>query len=223
MSARSGDMKPVSYGLMTDLAALTATVRVNTGVPLLVDPRWWSAGPLGIAGDASVSQHEGGYGGNVLHYTFSGVWSAAARRYCDISTLELYTVAFIVVIAGSRAGLSGRRLVVRSDNDPAVKAINKRSSLKPPMAAAIRAVDAACEAFGIEILMEHLPGERNVIADALSRHGRERAVTLLRRLAGREPIHCELPEEWTTGPPMRAMLRVARRWRPTGVRHGSAI
>ena len=40
-----------------------------------------------------------------------------------------------------------------------------------PMAAALRAVDAACEAFGIEILMEHIPGERNVIADALSRLG----------------------------------------------------
>ena len=46
--------KPVSYGLLADLAALTSTISVNAGVPLIVDPRWWTAGELGIAGDGRM-------------------------------------------------------------------------------------------------------------------------------------------------------------------------
>ena len=65
MAARAEHNKPVSRQLLIDLAAITATVRVNIGVPFLVDPRWWHAGLLGIAGDASVSDTAGGYGGNV--------------------------------------------------------------------------------------------------------------------------------------------------------------
>ena len=52
------------------------TISVN--MPLIVDPRWYHAGELGIAADASVSDLEGGYGGNVQHCAFFGVWSAAA-------------------------------------------------------------------------------------------------------------------------------------------------
>ena len=223
LAARSGSMKPVAYGLMVDLAALTATVRTNAGVPLIVDPRWWSAGELGIACDASVADDSGGYGGNVQHFAFAGEWSAAARKYCDISTLELFTIAFLVVIAGARAGLAGRRIVVRSDNEAAVKAYNKRGSTAPTMGAAVRAVDAACEAHAIDVLLVHIPGERNVIADKLSRGDVDEALGLLRQLTGAEPQLCRLPDEWTTGPPMKSMLRAAKRWRPAGVRHGSAV
>ena len=65
--------------------------------------------------------------------------------------------------------MAGRRLVMRSDNKPTVTCINKRGSTKPTMAAARRAVDAACEAYDIEVLLLHIPGRRNAIADALSR------------------------------------------------------
>ena len=222
MAARRGDMKPVSHGLLTDLAALSATVRENRGVPLLVDPRWYHAGELGMAADASVSDDDGGYGGNVQQYAFSGVWAAAARRWCDISTLELYTVAFMVVVAGRHAGLTGRRLIMRSDNMPTVMTINKRGSSKPTMGAAYSAVDAACEAYCIDVLMVHVPGRRNVIADAYSRGRHDEADGLLRRLTGAEPVHCEIPAEWAEGAPMRALIAAAKRWRPKGVRHGTA-
>ena len=223
MAARKGDMKPVSHQLMLDIAALTATVRVNAGVPMLVDPRWWHAGQLGIAGDASVSDTDGGYGGNVREFAFHGAWTAAQRRMLDISTLELYTVALLVVTAGAFAGLGGKRLVMRSDNEPTVVCVNKRGSTTPTMAAARRAVDAACEAYDIEVLMVHIKGKRNVIADALSRGDIDGARARLRQLTGREPQIVTLPGEWTGGPHMRALLRAARRWRPMGVRHGTAV
>ena len=44
MAARAERNKPVSRQLLIDLAAITATVRINVGVPLIVDPRWWHAG-----------------------------------------------------------------------------------------------------------------------------------------------------------------------------------
>ena len=223
MAARAAETKPVSHQLMLDLAALTATVRVNVGVPMLVDPRWYHAGLLGIAGDASVSDTDGGYGGNVQHFAFHGVWTAAQRKMLDISTLELYTVAFLVVTAGAFGGHAGKRLVMRSDNEPTVVCVNKRGSTKPTMAAARRAVDAACEAYDIEVLMLHIPGKRNPIADALSRGDIDEAKRRLRELNGREAEIVSLPTEWTDGPPMRALLRAAKRWRPSGVRHGAAV
>ena len=62
-----------------------------------------------------------------------------------------------------------------------------------------------------------------VLADKLSRSDVDDALGLLRRLTGAEPLLCRLPDEWTTGPPMKSMLRAAKRWRPAGVRHGSAV
>ena len=220
MAARSGGMKPVSHGWLTDLAALTATIEANAGVPMLVDPRWWSAGALGIAGDASVSDDEGGYGGNVLRFAFHGVWTAEQRRLLDISALELYTVVFIVVVAATFAGLGGRRIVVRSDNAPTVDAVNRCGSTSPTMEAARKALDAACSAFNVEVMMLHIPGKRNVIADAFSRGAIDEGLRLLRSTVGEEPEICEIPAAWSGGPCMRELLRVARRWRPDGVRRG---
>ena len=129
-------------------------------------------------------------------------------------------MAFLVVVAGMFAGLTGRRIVMRSDNAPTVQAVNKHGSSKPPMGAAMRAVDAACEAFCIEVIMLHIPGRRNVIADAYSRGAIDEANRLLRRLAGCEPEIVPLPAEWLSGPPMRELERVSKRWRPSGVAHG---
>ena len=169
-----------------------------------------------------MSDLEGGYGGNVQHFAFHGLWTEEQRRYLDISVLELWTVVFLVVLAGHFAGMSGKRLVMRSDNDPTVRAANKRGSVKPTMAAAVRALDAACEAYNIEVLLVHIPGKRNVIADALSRGAIDEALGLIRNLTGTEPVVCTIPPEWTSGPQMAAFMRIAKRWRPAGVRHGRA-
>ena len=112
---------------------------------------------------------------------------------------------------------------MRSDNEPTVVCVNKRGSTTPTMAAVRRTVDAACEAYDIEVLMVHITGKRNVIADALSRGDIDGARARLRQLTGREPQIVTLPGEWTGGPHMRALLRAARRWRPMGVRHGTAV
>ena len=68
----------------------------------------------------------------------------------------------------------------------------------------MRALDAACEAYNIEVLLVHIAGKRNVIADALSRGAIDEALELLRRLTGVEPVVCTIPAEWTEGPQMKS-------------------
>ena len=223
MAARRGDMKPVSHAWLADLATLKTVVECNAGAPMLVDPRWMDAGPLGIAGDASVSDAAGGFGGNVLACAFHGEWTDEERRLLDISTLELYTVVFLAIVAGFHAGLRGKRLVMRSDNIAAVNVINRMAPQAPPMEAALRALHAACEAAGVEVLMEHIPGVRNTIADKYSRGDVSGADAELGTLVGRTPEHVEIPAQWRRGPPMRAVLAAAARWRPQGVSRAPGV
>ena len=148
------------------------------------------------------------------------MWTAKQRRYLDICALELYTVVFLVVIAATRAGLSGRRIVMRSDNEATVGAVNRCGSTSPTMEAARRALDAACAAYSVDVMMVHIPGKRNVIADAYSRGAIDEANRLLRSTVGLDAVICPIPAVWSEGQSMRELLRVAQRWRPGGVRRG---
>ena len=65
-------------------------------------------------------------------------WRVDRGAKALLGHLELWTVVFLVVLAGHFAGMSGKR--------PTVQAANKKGSVKPTMAAA--AIQRAAELLG---------------------------------------------------------------------------
>ena len=151
------------------------------------------------------------------------MWSEAERRYLDISTLELVAVAFLVVVAGTYAGLAGSRFIVRCDNEAACNVANRMAPSKPHMEAALRLLDQAMRATNIQIILEHIPGKRNRIADAYSRGAHAEGDELVATLCGEDAISHTIPQEWRHGEGMRAITAAGRRTHPRGITRGVRV
>ena len=62
------------------------------------------------------------------------------------------------------------------------------------------------------MLLHHIAGEDNKVADDLSRDAVERAVAALRTMAGVQPVFTEVPPEWRdVSVIVRAAKRAARK------------
>ena len=190
------------------------------GAPAIVDPYWLHPGLLGLNGDAcrarpsaeNEERGEGGFGGNVGNLAFSGRFSTKELLLLDISTLELVTAYFLVVVlglalqemraAGTPLGrLARRRFVIRCDNESACYAINRGRARSAPMGEAMRLLAGAEAEFGLEIRAEHIAGKANTVADDLSRAVTDaqhaEAVARLQELqSGRDVRLVALPPRW---------------------------
>lgn len=94
-----------------------------------------------------------------FHFQFS---SDILRSASHISSLELYTIVVAVQLWAPK--LRHRKFIVSCDNEAAVTVINSGSFQR-----CLRQLWFSAAVFDFELQARHIPGEHNVLADALSR------------------------------------------------------
>ena len=214
LRGRDGAYVAVSKEWKRDLASMWAEFKLRRGVALVRDPVWWHPGLLGCNSDASRPDEradggtiERGFGGNALHFYFFGAWTDEEVRLLDISTLELIAAGFLLLIA-HRSGVTHKRMIMRCDNEAACRVVNDHAADSIAMAEALVWFESVQLHVGVEVLLHHIAGKDNTVADDLSRDEVERAIRDLRRMSGSVPVHCEVPPEWRD---ISVVLQAARR------------
>lgn len=110
-----------------------------------------------------------------------GEWNDSARRALNsldvsINPMELFSFAFAVRL-GIQSGIikSGMRIVWHNDNDAAIVDWNRQRARSSTMLAALKIVQEVTRKYKVEVFARHIPGRRNIIADALSRRDKATA------------------------------------------------
>ena len=85
----------------------------------------------------------------------------------------------VVAVALWGRRLTGKRIIIRSDNEALVAIINKQSSKCPKIMHLVRFFVLRCLSNNVSFKAIHIPGVKNQIADALSRS----QMTQFRKLA----------------------------------------
>lgn len=104
-----------------------------------------------------------------------GEWSPETRaalkeNIVSISELELLSMAVLLKIAHTHDRLPrGNQVILRNDNDSAVRAVSTGRTRSAPMLAALGVMRRVQHDAGIRVLAVHISGKQNVIADRLSR------------------------------------------------------
>ena len=99
-------------------------------------------------------------------------------------------------------------MIMRCDNEAACRVVNDHAADSVAMAEALVWFESVQLHVGVEVLLHHIAGKDNTVADDLSRDEVERAVRDLRRMSGAVPVHCEVPPEWRD---ISVVLKAARR------------
>ncbi len=161
--------------------------RINGTEPL--SSPWESAEDLEIFVDASNR----GYGGHYRNEYFNASWSVEQSRW-HINSKELYAIYIGVRIWAKH--FRNKRLKFRSDNTCSRDVWQKRYASAKEAALILREIYLEASSHAVEVIVEHLPGAMNTIADHFSRFQEKQAVELL------ELKRCN----W--GPPTRVILQL---------------
>ncbi len=140
----------------------------HNGVSIIPDQAWLGDSDVQFFTDASGGI---GFGGYYRGQWFQGRWPEQEKER-SIAWLEFFPIVVSVVLWGEQ--LKGKRIVIRSDNKPAVAIINKQTSKCPDIMKLLRFFVLQCLKFNLAFCAKHIPGESNDIADALSRFQMER-------------------------------------------------
>ena len=161
--SKSRSSHPISEDMRADISWWSSFLPLFNGVSLIKA----SSGDFSdfhFATDASLT------GGGAIcldecfHFQFS---SDILRRASHISSLELYTIVVAVRLWATK--LRHRKFIVSCDNQAAVIVINSGSTKDQFMQRCLRQLWFSAAVFDFELLARHIPGEHNVLADALSR------------------------------------------------------
>ena len=108
-----------------------------------------------------------GWGGFTQHTAAHGTWSSA-EAFHHINMLELWAVRNS--LGDLETSVTGKRVLVRSDNTTVVAYINKQGGTKSePLCRETLSLLQWCQKRGIFLSAIHIPGIDNVLADNLSR------------------------------------------------------
>ena len=107
-----------------------------------------------------------GYGAICKSQWFKGLWSGWWLKQ-DIMLKELYPIVLAVELWGHK--LVNKRIHIRTDNQSLVPVINKQTCTEPLVMILIRRLVLHCLKCNLFITASHIPGSKNLIADALSR------------------------------------------------------
>jgi len=168
----------VSKRLLQECQRLVDDIQKGNGFADLIEmPIFWTAGFMAFTADAAGSweNEKAGWGANAKDLLMAKPWSPKMRKAMEkerisISPLEMFAAAALIeTIAVSGLIKQRSRIVVCSDNESVVYVANSGRAPSKMMAMALEILNESCQRNGIEILLVHIPGESNVIADALSR------------------------------------------------------
>ena len=81
----------------------------------------------------------------------------------------LAQLVLLVLMASKDEALQGGRILMRCDNEGVVGAAAKGMSTAHPLCAALQCLAAWESVVNVKTVIQHIPGEDNVLADSLSR------------------------------------------------------
>ena len=136
--------------------------RTWNGKSVFLD-HWWTPSPeFQLFTDASNQ----GYGAYWKGHWLSGTWSKRERRH-SIQWKELYAVLLAAVTWGPQWGK--RRLLVHCDNQAVVHIWRAGTSKHESLMILVRTLFFTAASHNFTILLHHIQGVNNSLADALSR------------------------------------------------------
>ncbi len=133
------------------------------GIAFFLDPTWTPAHELQLYTDAAGNL---GYGAYWNGQWFSQPWPAHLSSK-SIEWKELYAIVIACEAWGSH--WSGRRLLFHCDNEAVVHIWKSGRSCCPDLMDLVRALFFVAARNNFHVLIRHIPGIDNSIADALSR------------------------------------------------------
>ena len=132
---------------------------------MIADRYWVTDSDLELFTDASRGI---GFGGYFAGQWFKDVWHESVQSDTrSIAWLEFFPVLVALTLWGKQ--LSGKRILIRSDNLAVVGIINKQTSKCPQIMKLLRNFVLQCLLYNVSFRSKHIPGAQNHIADALSR------------------------------------------------------
>lgn len=148
-----------------DLAAWWEFLKGFNGRAFFLSDNWVDSEALHLYTDASGSL---GYGAVLGREWFHGTWPdnwASVER--NITLKELFPIMAAIEVWAPQ--LADQRIVLHTDNQALVHIINATTSKDVNIMAMIRRLIVKCMISNIQIKARHVPGCKNVLADALSR------------------------------------------------------
>ena len=159
----------VTRALLDDLGWWKEFLPSWPGVGMVMGDTWVTSGELELWTDASQL----GAGGVFGDMWFSHEWSMeeleAARRSKRVSMvyLELLAVGLAVSTWGER--LKGKQVVLYSDNQGAIAALNRMRARDLRLLALVRAIVGLTIRWQFVLKLKYIPSLDNTLADPLSR------------------------------------------------------
>lgn len=201
---------PLTQAVKDDLRWWEEFLPTWGGHSLLYELSWQQAARIELFTDACMA----GYGGCYKQQWFAGAWSpeqhAAAMRKSRVSMpfYELFALVYAALTWGPL--WSSMKIIFRCDCMPVVQAIAKCRSRQPQMMHLLRLLCATACRYGFDFRCEHIVGETNIAADALSRYGdceEFRAACPNAALLPTPPVHVPLlPLQPPPSPPLTPSL-----------------
>lgn len=156
---------PLSQGAKADLSMWQVFLQSFNGKAMIPDQYWIQDSDLQLFTDASGGIGFGGYFGGQW---FRDLWPQSVHTEArSIAWLEFFPVVVALTLWGE--SLSGKRVLIRSDNQAVVAIINNQTSKCPHIMKLVRFFVLQCLRKNVSFKAKHIPGVENNIADALSR------------------------------------------------------
>ena len=160
----------ISTGARLDLLTWLDFLSNFNGISVFPANEWESNDTLSLFTDAAASIGYGAY--------FQGKWvqsrwpAELLRKRPSIALLEFVPLYIALLCWGPL--LEGRKVIFNTDNTAVVEIINKKSSRCARIMQLVRPFVLQCLHFNVSVKAAHVPGQANIIADALSRFQMER-------------------------------------------------
>ena len=152
-------------GAKADLIMWHVFLQKFNGRTMIADRYWVTDSDLELFTDASRGI---GFGGYFAGQWFKDIWHESVQSDTrSIAWLEFFPVLVALTLWGKQ--LSGKRILIRSDNLAVVGIINKQTSKCPQIMKLLRNFVLQCLLYNVSFRSKHIPGAQNHIADALSR------------------------------------------------------
>ena len=173
--------RPIQFHLMNHWKAETDPLEKSVPVTneLLQHLQWWSQEetffrgvPLKFTKDKVLwtDASEQGWGAHLDSFKTQGLWDDTQKKR-HINWLELKAVQ-LALVAFCRH-VTGKRVLIRSDNSTVVAYINKEGGTRSlPLCQLMWELLLWADSFQIELRAAHIPGKKNILADRLSRNQR---------------------------------------------------
>lgn len=145
-----------------DLAAWSMFLENYNGTSLLINDQWESSEKLELFTDASGL----GFAGILAGQWFQGYWPPSWQEF-SIAVKELFPIVLALILWAHV--LADKRLLVLCDNEAVVHVINNQTCKEKKIMSLVRTMTIALMRNNVILRAKHVPGKKNVIADALSR------------------------------------------------------